>query len=161
QKLRRTIWLSLVAVLRARSETRPASLLQLLQGQIWRSGYASGAIHGEVYADVPEAFARWTAAGETRRRVCIYSSGSREAQQLLFRHSCRGDLMPHLSCLFDTTVGHKNESLSYKQIALSLGVRAPAEVLFLTDVLAEARAAAGAGLQASSLLRLDNGFNVL
>lgn len=47
-------------------------------------------------------------------------------------------------------IRHKVEAESYKQIALSLGVETLADVLFVTDVLAEARAAqaAGGGVQA-------------
>lgn len=40
--------------------------------------------------------------------VYIYSSGSREAQRLLFAHSIHGDLRRHLSGYFDTKVGIKS-----------------------------------------------------
>lgn len=54
-------------------------------------------------------------------QVSIYSSGSREAQGLLFGHSEVGDLRRYLSCYFDTTVGGKRQVESYTDIALSLG----------------------------------------
>ena len=44
-----------------------------------------------VYADVKPAFERWTKAGA---QLCIYSSGSVQAQKLLFGHSVEGDLCP-------------------------------------------------------------------
>ncbi len=70
--------------------------LKRLQGQIWEAGYRSGALTGEVFADVPAAFVRW-------RRVpvgiAIYSSGSRLAQQLLFSHTAYGDLTSSISQL--------------------------------------------------------------
>jgi methionine salvage enolase-phosphatase E1 len=39
-------------------------------------------------------------------KVYIYSSGSREAQQLLFSNSNYGDLKKYLCGFFDTTVGY-------------------------------------------------------
>ncbi len=68
---------------------RKSTALKSLQGKIWEEGYEAGALLGQVYADVPPAFARWNAQ---RRDVCIYSSGSRLAQRLLFRHTTAGDL---------------------------------------------------------------------
>ena len=40
-------------------------------------------------------------------KTYIYSSGSREAQRLLFAHTADGDLRPHLSGFFDTLIGSK------------------------------------------------------
>lgn len=54
-------------------------------------------------------------------QLAIYSSGSREAQRLLFANTEAGDLREHLCCFFDTTVGGKREAKSYAQIVLSLG----------------------------------------
>jgi methionine salvage enolase-phosphatase E1 len=42
-----------------------------------------------VYEDVLPALAAWTGAGV---RVHVYSSGSEEAQRLLFGHSVFGDM---------------------------------------------------------------------
>jgi methylthioribulose 1-phosphate dehydratase/enolase-phosphatase E1 len=67
-----------------------------------------------------------------------------------------GDLRPYLSGFFDTTSGPKTESTSYKDIALSLGVDEPSQVLFATDILAEAKAAAAAGWQAVLVSRPGN-----
>src|SRR5215207_5723091 len=36
--------------------------LKLLQGQIWKEGYESGSLKGEVFPDVPPAFAAWRQA---------------------------------------------------------------------------------------------------
>ena len=85
----------------SRSQSGP---LKSLQGRIWEQGYATGALKGEVYPDVPEAFARWTAAGV---RIGIYSSGSVLAQKLLFANSTAGDLSRFISGYFDTAVGAK------------------------------------------------------
>src|SRR5262249_2927451 len=68
---------------------RKVTPLKTLQGMIWEEGYRSGDLLGEVYEDVPRAFARWSAAG---KRIAIFSSGSILAQKLLFGYSNAGDL---------------------------------------------------------------------
>ena len=122
---------------------RKSGPLKALQGRIWEQGYATGALKGEVYPDVPEAFARWTAGGV---RIGIYSSGSVLAQRLLFANSTAGDLSRFLSGYFDTAVGAKAEAVSYRRIVEALD-RAPSRVLFVSDVAAELDAAREAGLQ--------------
>eukprot|EP00903_Cladosiphon_okamuranus_P013426 g12506.t1 len=127
--------------------------MKSLQGHIWRQGYADGGLVGEVYEDVKPAFQRWTEAG---KRLAIYSSGSREAQRLLFSKSTAGDLRPFLSAYFDTSVGGKKDASSYREICLSLGVDSPSEVLFLTDLIAEAEAAKIANVRAVLSVRPGN-----
>jgi enolase-phosphatase E1 len=123
-------------------QDRKSKPLKSLQGRIWEEGYASGALRGQVYPDVPPAFERWTRA---ERTLAIFSSGSVLAQKLLFTHSEAGDLERFLSAHFDTTTGPKKEPDSYRKIATALG-RAPSEVLFLSDVAAELDAARSAGM---------------
>jgi enolase-phosphatase E1 len=117
--------------------------IKALQGKIWQQGYERGELHGEVYPDVPSAFARWRRQG---REICIYSSGSVLAQQLLFRSTAAGDLTKHISEFFDTRIGAKTESGSYAKIAESLG-RHPSEVLFVSDAIKEVDAARVAAMQ--------------
>jgi 2,3-diketo-5-methylthio-1-phosphopentane phosphatase len=141
------------------ASNRKNGALKALQGHIWRAGYESGALVGHVYPDTPTALAAWTAGtGRARRpaRVYIYSSGSREAQRLLFAHTSAGDLRPHLSGYFDTAVGPKGSPASYADIVATLGVDSPARVLFVTDALAEAAAAAAAGLKVAVTDRPGN-----
>lgn len=141
-----------IALIKADRKVGP---LKALQGLIWEQAYKKGSIHGAVFEDFPAALQRWTKAGT---KVSIYSSGSRHAQQLLFGHSVHGDLRPHLNAYFDTAVGPKQAAASYRDILLSLGV--PTEeagsVLFLTDILGEARAASEAGLSTMLSLRTGN-----
>ena len=139
---------------------RKAGALKQLQGHVWRAGYASGALQGHVFGDVPPALQAWATAG---LRTYIYSSGSREAQRLLFAHTAAaaggasgGDLRPLLSGFFDTAVGPKTAPESYADIALSLGVDSPARVLFLTDALFEAQAAKKAGFRVAVTDRPGN-----
>ena len=126
--------------------------LKSLQGKIWRTGYESGEVRGHVFDDVVPALKRWHDAGI---RTYIYSSGSVEAQKLLFGHSIEGDLLGLLKGHFDTAVGGKRVASGYVAIARELGVN-PSEVRFLTDNVHEADAAAAAGMSAYVLDRPGN-----
>jgi len=128
---------------------RKSTPLKSIQGSIWKLGYESGELKSIVYDDVPPAFERWTGDGKT---VAIYSSGSVLAQKLLFRYTYHGDLTPFISANFDTNVGHKRESESYRVIADKLGF-APSEILFISDIEAELDAARAAGLSTVQSLR--------
>lgn len=139
-------------VLKQMATDRKTTALKLLQGLIWRDGYATGELKGHVYGDVLDAFRIWQSRGDT---IYIYSSGSVEAQKLLFRHAEVGDLSPFLSGHFDTKTGPKKEAASYQTIADSIGVE-PAGCLFLTDNLYEARAAREVGMKAVITIRPGN-----
>ena len=121
---------------------RKSTGLKSLQGRIWEEGYRTGTLTGEVYPDVPRALGRWQGQG---RDIAIFSSGSVLAQRLLFGHTAAGDLTPFLRSYFDTTTGPKAAAESYQRIAGSLQ-RAPAEMLFASDTVAELEAARDAGL---------------
>jgi enolase-phosphatase E1 len=123
--------------------------LKALQGKIWHHGYTSGELRGEVYADVPPAFERWRRQG---REICIYSSGSVLAQQLLFRSTSAGDLTAHISAFFDTSIGAKTEVESYRRIAKSRHC-GPSEMLFISDAIKEINAGRLAGLHATLCAR--------
>jgi enolase-phosphatase E1 len=127
--------------------------LKELQGILWRDGYEAGAIKGVLYPDVPPKMHAWHAAGT---RLAIYSSGSREAQRLLFTHSDAGDLSALITGYFDTTTGPKREAASYAAIARALEA-SPGSVLFLSDVEAELDAARDAGLRTTQLVRQQDG----
>jgi enolase-phosphatase E1 len=136
--------------LMSRDSKSPA--LKELQGFVWKHGYASGVLRGDVFADVPRAFAAWKRDGI---RVAIYSSGSVLAQRLIFGSTQFGDLTPGISGWFDTAVGPKRESESYRTIARSLGTGA-SSILFLSDVGAELRAAAEVGFRVGLVVRPGN-----
>ncbi len=65
-------------------------------------------------------------------------------------------MRPYLCGFFDTTCGPKAEPRSYREIALSIGVDSPSQLLFATDVLAEAEAAKEAGWNAVLVSRPGN-----
>ena len=122
---------------------RKSTGLKSLQGKIWEAGYQSGQLRSSLFADVLPALQRWQAAGKA---IYIFSSGSVQAQKLIFRYSEVGDLTAYISGYFDTTVGSKREVDSYRKIAAAVG-RSPAKILFISDVAAELKPAKIAGFQ--------------
>ena len=130
---------------------RKSTALKSLQGRIWKSGYEAGELVGTVFPDVAEAFARWSRTA----KVAIYSSGSVEAQKLIFRYSSAGDLTPYISAYFDTRTGAKTSAESYRAIAAAMGV-ATSEILFVSDLLRELGPAREAGYMTRLSVREGN-----
>lgn len=128
---------------------RKSTGLKSLQGKIWEAGYRSGELRGQVFPDVPPALARWRRA---ERDIAIFSSGSIQAQRLLFSCSTAGDLTPFIRAYFDTTTGPKTEAQSYDRVAAALA-RSASEVLFLSDTIAELYAAQRAGMRTALCVR--------
>jgi enolase-phosphatase E1 len=125
--------------------------LKALQGLVWQEGYRRGDLRGQVYPDVPRAFERWRAQGID---IYIYSSGSVLAQRLLFGSTEAGDLTSFLTGYFDTAVGPKHASDSYR--AITARIRADSsQMLFVSDVVAELDGAAMAGWHAVLCVRGD------
>ena len=126
--------------------------LKELQGRIWEEGYRDGSLAGDVFEDVPRAFARWRDAGTP---IAIYSSGSVLAQQWLFRTTPSGDLTPFIAWYFDTSVGGKREPTSYARIAESVDLPTSA-ITFISDTTAELDAARMAGMKTVLSVRPGN-----
>ena len=78
------------------SNDRKVSPLKDLQGLVWKNGYKSGEIKGDVYDDVFPAIKVWK---NSQKKVYIYSSGSVQAQKLLFEHSTCGNMLPLLTVI--------------------------------------------------------------
>jgi len=135
-------------------QDRKSTALKSLQGRIWKSGFEAGELIGTVFPDVPEAFARWTSPPR-ESKVAIYSSGSVEAQRLLFRYSSADDLTPLICGYFDTRVGVKTAKESYSAIAAAMGV-ATSDVLFVSDVTRELDPAREAGCLTRLAVREGN-----
>jgi enolase-phosphatase E1 len=134
-------------------EDRKATPLKALQGMIWAHGYSSGAYRAHVYPEVPDQLRRWKDAGIG---LYVYSSGSIPAQKLMFGHTVAGDLTPLFSGYFDTRTGAKRESAAYVRIASEIGQQ-PADILFLSDVVAELDAARASGMQTTLVCRGPQG----
>ena len=131
------------------AEDRKATPLKALQGMVWEQGYRAGQLKGHVYPDAVEALRRWHQEGY---ELYVYSSGSIQAQKLIFGCSEAGDLSGLFSGYFDTTSGPKREAQSYQRITQAIGVDA-AEILFLSDIVEELDAARTAGMMTCGLAR--------
>jgi enolase-phosphatase E1 len=131
------------------AEDRKATPLKALQGMVWEQGYKAGQLKGHVYPDAVEALKRWHQEGYA---LYVYSSGSIQAQQLIFGCSEAGDLSGLFSGYFDTTSGPKRDPQSYKTITAAIGL--PAEqIVFLSDIVEELDAAQAAGMPTCGLVR--------
>lgn len=125
-------------------QDRKFTPLKQLQGLIWQSGYGSGELIAPLYSDVAPALRTWAKAG---LNLAVYSSGSVAAQKLLYGHTAEGDLRGLFSHWFDTRTGPKQAAESYRQIAAQLATH-PQEMLFVSDSVAELKAAQSAGIKA-------------
>ncbi|TGK22896.1 acireductone synthase [Leptospira stimsonii] len=134
------------------SVDRKSGPLKEIQGRIWKIGYETGELKSLMFPDVPDFLKRIQFA---QKKAAVYSSGSVQAQKLIFEYSESGDLTKYFSGYFDTAVGGKRESSSYSKIAKELGVE-PRKILFFTDIKEEADAAIGADLRAAILERPGN-----
>ena len=131
---------------------RKSSALKELQGIIWKQGYESGELNTPLFADVLPSLDAWTQKGMT---LAVYSSGSVQAQKLLYRHTSQGDVSDRFSHWFDTRTGPKLKTESYKKICQQLET-AEESVLFISDHPGECDAALAAGLRTSFCLRPGN-----
>lgn len=130
-------------------QDRKTGSLKALQGMLWKAGYEQGDFTGHVYPDAVQRLRLWHRKG---LRLFVYSSGSVQAQQLLFAHSDAGDLTGLFEGWFDTATGPKREPDSYRAIAAKIGLPG-GRILFLSDVAQELDAAREAGMATGWLVR--------
>lgn len=130
-------------------EDKKITPLKSLQGMIWEDGYKKGAFTGHMYEDAVRHLKKWKDAGIA---LYVFSSGSVQAQKLLFAHTDYGDLTPLFSGYFDTNIGNKREADAYYKIAAAVGIP-PGDILFLSDIREELDAAKSAGMQTVWLVR--------
>lgn len=123
-------------------EDRKLTALKSLQGKIWNLGYRSGELKAPLFKDISTALNRLKHQGII---LASYSSGSIEAQHLLYQYSDAGNMRPLFSHWFDTTTGPKREAESYRKICKVMQAE-PERVTFISDVNAELQAARTAGM---------------
>jgi len=145
--------------------------LKALQGALWRKGFEDGTLRAPLFKDVTPRLRGWT-TGNAKVRCAIFSSGSVEAQKMFLAHTglvgeeknagdakeeSKGeDVTGLMSGYFDTVnAGPKKEAESYVVIAKALGATCE-EVLFLSDNVAEIRAAMSAAMKAFVVDRPGN-----
>lgn len=136
-------------LLRWMKQNRKATPLKTIQGLIWRESYEAGSIKSELYPDVAESLRSWASSG---RRLFVYSSNSRLAQQLMLSHSASGDLTSLFEEFFDTSIGQKIEPASYRAICERLDLPS-GSVLALSGDGEELDAAQSAGLATTLIAR--------
>lgn len=132
------------------------SYLKSLQGYLWETGYHNGQLKAPLFPDVAPKFSAWAKDGT---RIIIYSSGSVNAQKLLFAHTNGdpADLMPLIADYFDTVnAGPKTEASSYEKIASHHAEYPISEWLFLSDNVREVEAAKQASMQSFIVERPGN-----
>jgi enolase-phosphatase E1 len=140
---------ALALLLRWLDEDRKEPSLKALQGIVWDEGYRAGRLVAPLFSDVVPQLRAWKASG---LRLAVYSSGSVQAQRLLFAHTHEGDVSTLFDGFFDTALGPKVEAASYGRLAAALAC-APADLLFLSDAPRELEAASGAGVRALGVSR--------
>ena len=108
---------------------RKSTALKDIQGKIWKEGYATGKITSDLFEDAYEGLKKRHKQGFT---LGVYSSGSVEAQHLLYKYSSKGDIENLFSHWFDTHIGNKKEQISYTAIASAMDCE-PQDILFISD----------------------------
>ncbi len=131
------------------NEDRKATPLKTLQGLIWKQGYSKGEFKGHIY---PDFIATIKEIKQQNLRLYSFSSGSVDAQKLLFSHSDDGDLTPYFDGHFDTRTGNKRFKQAYSNIVNTISL-APKQVLFISDLVEELKAAEQAGLRTLQMVR--------
>ena len=131
---------------------RKSTALKDLQGKIWENGYSNGELKSQLFPETAECLRQWHEQGLT---LSVYSSGSIQAQKLLYRHSSNGDLEDLFSHWFDTHTGPKKSTESYTTIAEKLHT-SPNKIWFVSDNGAECDSARLAGMHTLFSLRDGN-----
>lgn len=131
---------------------KKSTALKDLQGKIWEHGYKNGELKSQLFPETSECLREWREQGLT---LSVYSSGSIQAQKLLYRHSPAGDLEKFFSHWFDTHTGPKKSAESYKTIAEELH-SSTNKIWFVSDNGAECDAARSAGMHTLFSLRDGN-----
>ena len=131
---------------------KKSTALKDLQGKIWEHGYNNGDLKSQLFPETAECLREWRKQGLT---LSVYSSGSIQAQKLLYRHSPAGDLEKLFSHWFDTHTGPKKSTESYIRIAEQLG-SSPNKIWFVSDNGAECDSARSAGMHTLFSLRDGN-----
>ena len=130
-------------------EDKKITPLKALQCMIWKAGYKNGDYTGHVYQDAVTNLKRWHHQGI---KLYVFSSGSVQAQKLIYGYSDAGDLTSIFSGYFDTKIGNKRDSVAYQTIIKQIGEK-PGSILFLSDIKEELDAAKQVGMQTYWLVR--------
>ena len=131
---------------------RKSTALKDLQGKIWRDGYQRGEITSQLFKETAESLKRWH---NRKLSLSVYSSGSVQAQKLLYRHTKEGNLEGLFDHWFDTHIGNKKDTDSYRSIAKEINTMS-SNILFISDNPEECDAAQASGMLTLFSLRDGN-----
>ena len=131
---------------------KKSTALKDLQSNIWERGYHNGELRSQLFPEAAECLRQWHEQGLT---LSIYSSGSIQAQKMLYRYSSAGDLEKLFSPWFDTHTGPTKSTESYTTIAEQLH-SSPNKIWFVSDNGAECDSARSAGMHTLFSLREGN-----
>ena len=131
---------------------RKSTALKDLQGKIWGDGYQRGEITCQLFHETAESLKRWH---NRKLSLSVYSSGSVQAQKLLYRHTKEGNLEHLFDHWFDTHIGNKKDTDSYRAIATEIGI-INSNILFVSDNPDECDAAQASGMLTLFSLRDGN-----
>lgn len=130
-------------------QDRKVTPLKEIQGLIWEQGYEAGELKGHVYPDVKPFFQK---IQNTGAKIALFSSGSVRAQKCVFGHHQKDDLTSLISYYFDSKIGGKRRTESYRKIAEATG-ESPSEITFFSDSPEELKAASEVGMKVVQLVR--------
>lgn len=83
-----------------------------------------------VFEEVASSFENWSKT----HKIALYSTGTTDAQKLLFSKTTTGDLTSHITKYYDqSVVGEKTKKESYENIAKDLEVACD-EIVFVSDL---------------------------
>ncbi|RWS09553.1 enolase-phosphatase E1-like isoform X1 [Dinothrombium tinctorium] len=120
--------------------------LTRLRSAMWSDAYKHGQLKTEIYSDVPEALTYWK---ENGIRIFAFSSSPVQEQKVLMNYTIYGKLAKLIDFYFDSTIGEKTNPESYSKMAkFAIG-----STMFITDYIANAKAALEAGLKVCVITR--------
>ncbi len=131
---------------------RKSTVLKDLQGKIWSHGYQCGEITSQLFQETTASLKRWH---NRKLSLSVYSSGSIQAQKLLYRHTKEGNLEHLFDHWFDTHTGNKKEADSYRNITAEINAMS-SNILFISDNGDECDAAQISGINTLFSLRDGN-----
>jgi len=109
---------------------------------VWFDGFERGKITTPVYSDVAVHIQKWCSA---KIKLYIVSNGWAEATKRFMSKTSHGDLTALIADEFDPTIGPLTSAGTFKKILDKIKEK-PEEVIFLTKVPAEGKAAKEAGM---------------
>uniref|UniRef100_H0WKV4 Enolase-phosphatase 1 n=1 Tax=Otolemur garnettii TaxID=30611 RepID=H0WKV4_OTOGA len=131
------------------SVDRKTTALKQLQGHMWRGAFTAGRMKAEYVLMLAQTF------HQPQTQICFSKNRGVRQRGLVYSEFFLLLSVQLVDGHFDTKIGHKVESESYRKIASSIGCSTN-NILFLTDVTPEASAAEEADVHVAVVVRPGN-----